>query len=528
MTFHHLNRFKAHAQTALAPNERLLAWHFAYEIRTKPNYFSESLRRLSETLELDPRTIRRAMARLVDLGLFERIDRTGTYAPIYRLSVQCPEGCELLSDHYTKQELETLETLGGTNTPTLTRNQTPPYIEIEREDEFSSVSGIEQGSAELGYLLKALEKIKTLDQAQLTLKGLIELNPRAVAETALEITKKLDSPKRKQAYLEKVVSNTPEALLAGLNEQQATLDGSARLQGSPRQTAPLEMLEGLEPEQTWERIQTFANEILPNYAPTYLARNYLEKKALKGELTDLEINLSSMLEQVITSKAFPFMKPEVAKPNDGSIYFDLDKDGKLEVFGWLQGWLQNVDFLYTAEELASKKELRETLAVARIEWEANNPEQEFSMSAFSMLESVRTAWATFPDISEDEKTKRFLKHFRSALREFAKDFLSRNESAHNFRTWLAENYSLEDDFKSWLQHFPERETGSHSKNYKKAFHAYLTAVRSVDQSDLRIFASNYWNKLERDKVELSFAKLPQNWLAEIVGVSSRDAVRANY
>jgi hypothetical protein len=235
-----------------------------------------------------------------------------------------------------------------------------------------------------------------------------------------------------------------------------------------------------------------------------------------------------MLEQVIISKAFPFMKPEVAKPNDGSIYFDLDKDGKLEVFGWLQGWLQDVDFLYTAEELASKKELRETLAVARIEWEANNPEQEFSMSAFSMLESVRTAWATFPDISEDEKTKRFLKHFRSALREFSKDFLSRNESAHNFRTWLAENYSLEDDFKTWLQHFPERETGSHSKNYKKAFHAYLTAVRSVAQSDLRIFASNYWNKLERDKVELSFAKLPQNWLAEIVGVSSKDAVRANY
>lgn len=212
----------------------------------------------------------------------------------------------------------------GTNTPTLTRNQTPIYRDKERRRVFFCF-WIEQGSAELGYLLKALEKIKTLDTSQLTLKAFIELNPRAVAETALEITKKLDSPKRKQAYLEKVVSNTPEALLAGLNEQQATLDGSARLQGSPKQTAPQEMLEGLEPEHTWERIQTFANDVLPNYAPTYLARNYLEKKALQGELTDLEINLSSMLEQVIISKAFPFMKPEVAKPNDGTIYFDLDK-----------------------------------------------------------------------------------------------------------------------------------------------------------------------------------------------------------
>lgn len=117
MSYQHLNRFKAHAQAGLSPNERLLAWHFAYETRTKTNYYSESLRRLSETLELDPRTIRRAMARLVDLGLFERIDRTGTYAPIYRLSVQCPDSCELLSDHYTKQELETLQTLGGQTRP---------------------------------------------------------------------------------------------------------------------------------------------------------------------------------------------------------------------------------------------------------------------------------------------------------------------------------------------------------------------------------------------------------------------------
>jgi hypothetical protein len=57
MSYQHLNRFKAHASTALAPNERLLAWHFAYEIRTKTNYFSESLRRLAEELELDPNTI---------------------------------------------------------------------------------------------------------------------------------------------------------------------------------------------------------------------------------------------------------------------------------------------------------------------------------------------------------------------------------------------------------------------------------------------------------------------------------------
>lgn len=520
MSYQHLNRFKAHAKADLAPNERLLAWHFAYETRTKPNYFSESLRRLAEELELDPRTIRRAMARLVDLGLFERIDRTGTWAPIYRLLVQCPESCELLSDHYTKQELETLETLGGTNTPTLTSIQTLPYIEIKREDDFSSVSKFEEGSAELGYLLKALEKIKTLDASQLTLKGLIELNPRAVAETALEITKKLDSAKRKQAYLEKVVLNTPEALLAGLNEQQATLEGSARLASAPKQTAPKEALEGLEPEHTWERIQEFAAEMLPDYAPTYLAKNYLQKKALKGELTNAEIELSSMLEKVITTKAFPFMKPEVARAEDGSIYFDLNSEGELEVKGWLQGWLTNVDFLYTAEELRQVETLRSTLEAEKLSWLAANPDQEFSISNFSMLPSVRNAWELYPDpLSEDQKSERFLKHFSDTFRQYAKEFLEDKENLLNFNGWLTENYSLEDDFKTWLQYFPEREHGSHNKHAKKAYLNYLVARRKFAAGDLRILAGEYWDKLDREKSALSFAKLPENWLADLVAES---------
>lgn len=527
MSYQHLNRFKAHAQADLAANERLLAWHFAYEIRTKTNYYSESLRRLSDTLELDPRTIRRAMARLVDLGLFERIDRTGTYAPIYRLSVQCPEGCEALSDHYTKQELETLQTLGGTNTPTLTRNQTPPYIEIEREEEFSSVSEVEQGSAELGYLLKALEKIKTLDTSQLTLKAFIELNPRAVAETALEITAKLDSPKRKQAYLEKVVSNTPEALLAGLNEQQATLEGSARLQGSPKQSAPVEMLEGLEPEPTWERIQTFAAEMLPDYTPTNLGKQYLEKKALKGELTDSEILLTATLEENLIRQAFPFMKPEVAKPEDGSIYLDLNAEGLIEVKGWLQGWLLKTDFLYTPEELERAEKLRSTLELERLKWETDNPEQEFSMSSFSMLESVRTAWATFPDISEDVKSERFLETFTKAFRSHA-ELMERPEVENNFSTWLNKKYSIQEDFKTWLKHFPEREHGSHAKHAQKAYQNYLVARRTFAAADLRILAGEYWDRLDREKSALSFAKLPQNWLADLVAESKTSTLESAF
>jgi DNA-binding MarR family transcriptional regulator len=525
MSYQHLNRFKAHASTALAPNERLLAWHFAYEIRTKTNYFSESLRRLAEELELDPRTIRRAMARLVDLGLFERIDRTGTYAPIYRLLVQCPESCELLSDHYTKQELETLETLGGTNTPTLTRNQTPPYIEIKREDDFSSVSTIEEGSAELGYLLKALEKIKTLDQAQLTLKGLIELNPRAVIKPALEMTKKLEDPKRKRAYLEKVVLNTPEALLTGLYEQQATLEGSARLARAPKQIAPKEDLEGLEPEATWERLQEFAAETKPGFKPSFLSKNYLTKKALKGELTDLEINLSSMLEETLTRKAFPFMKPEVANPEDGSIYLDLNSEGQLEVKGWLQGWLTNVDFLYTAEELRQVETLRSTLEAEKLSWLAANPDQEFSISNFSMLPSVRNAWELYPDpLSEDQKSERFLKHFTDTFRIIEEEFSETWRSEAHFGTWITGNYSLEDDFKEWLQYFPERELGSHAKHGKKAYHAYLKARREFPADTLRAEAQRYWNTL----TDTGYAKHPENFLADLVSETTSEVAQVAF
>jgi hypothetical protein len=514
MTYHHLNRFKAHNKAKLTTAERLLAWHFSYETRSNRSYYSESLRRLEETLDLNPKTIRRALSGLVDKGLFERIDKTGTHAPIYSLLVPCPFNCEDLENHNTKQELEAIKPLLLPNTPTLKGIQTPPYIEKREEEDISSVSEIVEGSAELIFILEALKTLPSLNEDQLTLKGFIELNPHAVAKAALEITSKagLDTPKRVRTYLTKTAINSPQNLLAYAEATNASLEGTRRLTNATQPTPSTLDLEGLAPEATWERIKSFAAEALPSYAPTYLARNYLEKKAQKGELTDLEINLASMFEEVITKQAFPFMKEAVAKADDGSIYFDLDEDGVIQVKGFLQGWLQNANFIYTPEEATSLSKRLTLLAEARLFFMDTRRGEEFSIVEFSMLPEVRAIYDLYPDIDEHEKSRRFLDHFSNTLRSFAETYLENFKADKDFNSWLNANFTLEDDFKKWLNFFPEREKGSHAKHAKKAYPSYVSARRSFCAGDLISLAQRYWNTL----TNLDYAKYPENFLLDLV------------
>jgi hypothetical protein len=429
--------------------------------------------------------------------------------------VTCPFNCEDLSDHNTKQELEARKPLLLPNTPTLKGIQTPPYIEKREEEDISSVSKVLEGSAELIFILEALETLPSLNEDQLTLKGFIELNPHAVAKAALEITSRagLDTPKRVRTYLSKTAINSPQNLLAYAEATKASVEGTRRLTNATQPTPSTLDLEGLAPEATWERIKSFAAEALPSYAPTYLARNYLEKKAQKGELTDLEINLASMFEEVITKQAFPFMKEAVAKAEDGSIYCDLNEAGLIEVKGFLQGWLQNAKFLYTPEEIGLLNELNYALAVERKAWHADNPDKDFSPSSFFMSPSVRQVLQLHPDpLGEDEKQARFLDFFTKAFQSLAKTYLENNKADKDFNSWLNANFTLEDDFKKWLNFFPEREKGSHAKHAKKAYPAYVSARRSFCAGDLISLAQRYWNTL----TNLDYAKYPENFLLDLV------------
>ena len=531
MTYHHLNRFIAHTEVKLTPRERLVAWHLAYQTRSKTSTFSRAGRSLETDLVMDRRTIQKNLAYLIELGLFTREKGEARRADIYRLNISCPLGCEDLETHNTPRELKlisaALDEALESNTPEQSAKMSPQTSkgvanrkEEREEEDSSSVQKVIEGSAELGFILEALATLKTLNADHLTLKGFIELNPSAIAKAALEITSKagLDTPKRIRTYLSQTALNTPQNLLAYAEATKASLEGNRRLTNAP-QPAP-EDLEGLAPEATWERIKLFAAEALPSYAPTTLARNYLEKKAQKGELTDLEINLASMLEEAIIKSAFPFMKEAVAKAEDGSIYLDLNSEGELEVYGWLQGWLQNVEWLYTPEEKGLYNELNYALAVERKAWEEKNPDKDFSPSSFFMSPSVRQVMKLHPEpLTENEKAERFLDHFSNAFRSFGKKYLENNKADKDFNSWLNENFTLEDDFKKWLNFFPEREKGSHTKHAKKAYPAYISARRSFCAGDLIHLAQRYWNTL----TNLDFAKYPENFLLDLVAEPERVA-----
>jgi hypothetical protein len=123
-------------------------------------------------------------------------------------------------------------------------------------------------------------------------------------------------------------------------------------------------------------------------------------------------------------------------------------------------------------------------------------------------------------IPESVKSERFIETFTKIAREFqATATLGGDLPAEKFLDYLKKNFTLETDFNEWLSFFPERETGSHSKNAKKAFPAYLEARRKYSAEELRELAGKYWNNL--DKVE--FAKHPETFLKDITSFSIKAA-----
>jgi hypothetical protein len=130
-----------------------------------------------------------------------------------------------------------------------------------------------------------------------------------------------------------------------------------------------------------------------------------------------------------------------------------------------------------------------------------------------MSPSVRQVLKLHPDpLGEDEKEARFLDFFTKAFQTLAKTYLENNKADKDFNSWLNANFTLEDDFKKWLNFFPEREKGSHAKHAKKAYPAYVSARRSFCAGDLISLAQRYWNTL----TNLDYAKYPENFLLDLV------------
>lgn len=532
MSYHHLNRFKAHAPTqGLSSTEWLLAYHFTSEARLKTSLFSESVSRLADRFELHRRTIQKSMARLVELGLFERIDRTGTHAPIYRLLVSCPENCLDLETHNAPNELEVIQSqletkiathpLGGHNTPPLSALFATPYKE-EREEEEKDLS-LEIGFRELSFVIGALENQNSLTEGQKTLLEFAKTDPHTIAAKAVELTEKLDTPKRKQAYLAKIALKDPETLSNAVLEQKSDLV-SRNLLNAPRNHTGEDF--GLDVEITEERLEQFLDETYAWQPSEIVFGNLLKKAQDEKKLTSFDVMITHALELYVLGSILPIMRKDLQTPEALHWYLTLGfnpETGCPEFYGDLEKCFNEthpdlIKQIYTPSE---RLQLKEHLAgLEKLKATHTAKHGEFSPSQFWLETDTRAFLQLHPQpVTEEEQSIRFIKLLNEVCLDtyepLKQSFTITGEylEEEKFSAWLKNNYSLEDDFLSFLSCLPERETGSHAKNFRAAFPAYVEARREFDNQTLKRLALDYGDKVE----DRTYAKKPQTFLNEILG-----------
>jgi len=525
MTFHHLNRFKAHSTEKLTPSERLLAWHLSSEIRIRSNNFSSATRTLSETLDIDRRTTQRSLSYLIEKGLFTREKGNRRQADTYRLNVFCPLGCEDFESHNTPAEIKLFEARLAQalyDTPDKVAKMSPQsgknvaYIEIERRRRESLPEF--NGSNELGWIIQTLESLRELNADQFTLKAQTELNPHLIAEIALKITEKLDSDKRKKAYLAKIATQDPNALLTPLEDLLAGLSGEARLQTATRPQAVITST--LKPENRIERVFDYVKEIFPDWTPSELVEPYLLEHADKGTLSGFELTIAQSFEQVLEKTALPLLEPPYRKTS-GGVALELRAEG---VFSqWLDTAINplNVLFLLSEKESNELKTRIQGLAKLKQEFIELNPNEDFSPVAFHQDTNTRAFLQLHPEpVSGKELAERFIAYWNGLFKTFEIETRTRWEEYEipnpiSYVSFLEETYTAEDDFKIFLSYFPEREAGSHAKNYRKAFAQWLEARNLFHAKDLESLVNRYADKLENNGGP-SYAKLPSNWLSDLI------------
>jgi hypothetical protein len=454
------------------------------------------------------------LASLVDLGLFERIDRTGTYAPIYRLLVACPGNCFDLDQHNTKQELAALKTLGGTNTPPLSDKNTAPYIDQREEEDFSARIQFEEGSEELGFILKALEEITSLTPDQLTLKGLIELHPKALAKVALDLTKKLDSPKRKKAYLAKITKDTPQNLLEGAETYLAGVEGSQRLLKDTWQ--PEQDLSNYTPETTSQRVKQYAQEVAGLNPKGTLP--WLMAQSSKGDLNLNKILLAQRLEEIL-EEARSWL-PKHLQKETAPLTIHENKEGLIYLYGHLDGF-SGLPHLQTAEELRIYEERRSGLEKLLEAWNKANPNEKGSAKFWSEPEVIEFHQKHPEPLTLEQKQERFFAYFNKALNSTAKEFLAaqkENLEEETFSFWLSKNFNAETDLKDLLSYLPERPEG-HEANLKKALPAYLNARKTYSQIELIASAERY--EVELIRKGSPYPLTPSKWLEGLLKDTSK-------
>lgn len=523
MTYHHLNRLEAHGNTSeLTPSERLVAWKIASEIRLKGSFYSISQRTLSEDLNIHRRTIRTILTRLVDLGLFIRVNGGYKQADTFRLNVSCPPlNCEDLDTHNTPAEIKIieaqLEQAKNSDTPeklfygrenSTFKAEIPPNIEKrEEEDVFS---GFEEKKL-LGLIKKTLEEIETLSADHYTLKSYSTTRPKQVLAAIRELfeSKNLDTWKRQAPYLKKTIENSPENLIRRAEEAELI----ELLINSPEKPAESlyspetgyraghtpKRLEGF--IRAYKSVETDFQELIT------ITGSYLTQKAKAGTLTEEVLNVAETLYRQL-KKAFSFAGIE---NNFQEVRFIQNFQGNLQIQFTAPQSLGDLEGLLTGEEKQKLTARNQAITEAKKKFMVENKIQsEYTPAKFWLSEFYKEADKTHPHpLSETAKELR-LTNAINTLEEAANSFMEQSEAetaGKNYLDYLQENYNWETDLQEFISAYPETNTLNTPETAK-----HFLAITKV------LAFEELLEKTQRYKATLgdTYPKAPQNWLKELL------------
>lgn len=563
MTYHHLNRFKAHASPKLTPRERLLAWHLCLEIRANSSKFSTADRTLEEELGYDRRTIQKNLAFLVDLGLFTREKGNRRQAATYRLKVSCPLNCEDLESHNTKREIRFIEAKIAEALKHDTPEQsakTPPQnskntadIETKREEEEGFISSYEKGLV-LGLIKQTLKALKPIDltEPHYTLKALTELNPNAITKRVFEIfaDNKLDTWKRQAPYLKTTIERTPENLLTYAEQEALIQLGS--------EYSPVSLLEtksevepgtksGYRIEHDYRRFRAFISETIKNQAERKLenpplnelwdmaskrgsvaealegrytwtiCKDATQVLAVNGKLTTFYVETLFEFEQVLLNTCHLFgVKPNFSILTKGQDPSDLSK-AELGFMPFDISIFTNTDFLLTAEELEQsnlrEKEFEKAKQAFMVE--QNLTQETFSLQKWFLSSTYKEINLKYPKPITNEEVIERWKSQISFLFALQRQAICDNQPqvlGENYFEWLQKNYTWQDDYEDFRDAYPLRPEGF--KDTTETRTNFIRTRKFLDQNTLLMRVENY-KKLLGDRYPDAAAKWLKNLETEV-------------
>jgi len=566
MTYHHNRRLKAHLdpETPISPAQYLVALFVSDEIRANTSEFSISLHRLAQQARLSYATAQRSITALVKANILEVIRPHTRYtAPIYRLGIVCPDLCGDLKDHNTQQELAWIEALRKPqHTPKSVSvvaksdnsfGVSATYINKTDEEDIAILQNFVEGSLELAILLDLLKQPQTAIQEEILISA--TKHPKTMSETLLALLpKSIEGEKRIRAYLAKVLSDSPERLKLKIELLLAQQTSSHLIATSAEaKTAKKGIdLPDYKVAITKERFNSWITKCtgvksdfawLSDYysnaeteAPTdFEAQKFGYIEQFFRQLTNSETNEDPIVKDWLKQGLMQLV-PSRDTALDKFVFLHSIEFEQAKTKGWssqtAQGHFIEVQEGITEEHIkavASPEEI-EKIAYTKqheLSWiEANPNARRHEYFGSDEYKSEREAGNLF-ELSKNVVADRLLDFYNGII--FREDFLDRafkffmalpkSVYKQEFRVYLRETFTLQDDLDILLKLIPERPEG-HKKYIRKFATAYLELLATHDFSNIKRLLYNevrdYWITEGEQLEGGTYSLAPDRYLLKVI------------